>query len=324
MAGADGEQKARTQAYAKVEIDHLVTGAPLGFDLYLGSPLGGEIKFWGGEDRFTETVKKELMATRAEVFVLEEHREAYYDYLESQLKALVSDKTADVEEASRLAYDLSLHVMERVFERPEAETMSRAKDVIITAADLIMNDDRALLALLSLAKHDYYTYTHSCNVGLFSIGLMKQLLKEGQDHDIYALGAAFFFHDLGKIEVGLNIINKPGKLSEEEWEQMRRHPQYGFDILGKTGFLTDEARRVVLQHHERFDGSGYPEHLTAKDIHLYGRVCAITDVFDALTSERSYKKRLTPFEAARIMLDDMEGHFDPGLVRRFIQMFAGK
>jgi hypothetical protein len=99
---------------------------------------------------------------------------------------------------------------------------------------------------------------------------------------MHELGAGFFLHDLGKVEVDASIINKPGKLTEEEMSRMRQHPHMGYKLLYETNELTHECKKIVLQHHERYDGKGYPNGLQGNDIHLYGRICSIADVFDAL------------------------------------------
>ncbi|MBZ0257043.1 HD domain-containing protein, partial [bacterium] len=134
-------------------------------------------------------------------------------------------------------------------------------------------------------------------------------------------GSAFFLHDIGKTEIPYRILSKPGRLTDEEMEIMREHPLRGLRILKEAGELSEECSVIVSQHHERNDGSGYPYGLTGNQIHEYGKICAIADVFDALTMERSYKKPLTTFEALQIMKEKMPGHFDVELFRKFVQLF---
>ena len=105
---------------------------------------------------------------------------------------------------------------------------------------------------------------------------------------MHELGAGFFLHDLGKVKIDTAIINKPGKLTAEEMRQMRRHPNLGFTILSKTKQLSEECKLIVLQHHERNDGTGYPNGLRGDAIHIYCRLCSLADVYDALTSVRPY------------------------------------
>ena len=126
-------------------------------------------------------------------------------------------------------------------------------------------------------------------------------------------------HDLGKIGIPDRILLKPGKLDAEEWEIMKTHAQIGAKILsGSDSSLIQMAHEIALNHHEKWDGSGYPNGLKGEDIPLTGRISAICDVFDALTSERSYKKAWTTNEAFQLIEDDMGSHFDPNLARVFL------
>ena len=118
------------------------------------------------------------------------------------------------------------------------------------------------------------------------------------------------------------IINKPARLSDEEMAQMRKHPQYGYEILARTRQLTEECRTIVLHHHERFDGSGYPLGLKGEDIHLYGRICSLADVFDALNSDRPYRKGLGPFAALKVMKEEMMFHFQKDMFEKFVMLFS--
>ena len=104
-------------------------------------------------------------------------------------------------------------------------------------------------------------------------------------------------------------------------QEIRRHPALGFKILHNTGQLTEECKLIVLQHHERYDGKGYPKGLRSKDIHLYGRICIIVDVYDALTSDRPYRKKMAPFDALKLMQTEMIGHFDKELFEQFVMIF---
>ncbi len=126
-------------------------------------------------------------------------------------------------------------------------------------------------------------------------------------------------HDVGKIGIPDSVLLKPGKLDDDEWEIMRKHPQYGADIIGKhPSALLHTAYEIALHHHEKWDGSGYPNQLKAQDIPLSARVVAIADVFDALTSHRPYKKAWPTEKAVALIQDSAGSHFDPELVKAFM------
>ena len=112
-----------------------------------------------------------------------------------------------------------------------------------------------------------------------------------------------------------------GKLTDDEMETMRTHPSHGHDLLSETNQLSEECKVIVMQHHERNDGSGYPLGLSGDDIHLYARICSIADVYDALTSERTYKAKLEPFYALKLMKEEMITHFSKELFDKFVLLF---
>ncbi|MEH6814186.1 MAG: HD-GYP domain-containing protein, partial [Motiliproteus sp.] len=182
-------------------------------------------------------------------------------------------------------------------------------------------DDQTARNLLRITSHDFYTYTHSVNVGVTSLMVAKELFRGSDAHDLEELASGFFLHDLGKVMVRPEVINKPGRLDDAEMKHMRIHPYQGYKLLDAAGEMTEESRYIVMQHHERFDGSGYPKGLQNEDIHIYGRICCIADVFDALTADRSYKKAMSKFEALKLMKDQMSGHFDQKLFSEFVNLY---
>ena len=238
-----------------------------------------------------------------------------------ELRSIISDPDAAPEVKARAVYGKSLEIMKTLFLNPTAEVLGETKKAVGEIADLILNDEETSLNLLQLTSHDFYTYTHSVNVGILGISLAKRLYKGNVEHDIHELGAGFFLHDLGKIKVDQAILNKPGRLDDNEMKRIRIHPFQSYKILEKTNQLTDECRVICMQHHEREDGGGYPRRLVGDQIHDYARVCCITDVYDALTAERSYKKALSPFEALRVMKEEMIGFFHKEIFENFVRLF---
>jgi HD-GYP domain-containing protein (c-di-GMP phosphodiesterase class II) len=218
-------------------------------------------------------------------------------------------------------YDTSLDVMDKLLQSPTVENLTQFKEGVSEMVDHILVDTETSNQLLKITNHDYYTYTHSVNVGVFSVLLAKALYGVSSAHDMRELGAAFFLHDLGKVNVPDRVINKPGRLNEKEMEIMRDHPLDGYQILSDTDQLSPECKIIVMQHHERDDGSGYPLGLHGDEIHVYGRICSIADVFDALTSKRPYKKPMSLFDALLLMKGEMKNHFHPEIFSEFVQLF---
>ena len=242
----------------------------------------------------------------------------------NELHEAIHDKKLPPEQKAKLVQQHSITMMSNLLENPTTETIKEAKQGVSEVVDLILTDDETTFNLLKITSHDYYTYTHSVSVGVLAVSLAKEYFKTSSAHDMHALGAGFFLHDLGKVNIDNAIINKPGKLTAEEMQEMRRHPALGFKLLNDTHQLTGEAKTIVLQHHERHDGTGYPQGLRGSDIHIYGRICAIADVYDALTAERSYKKKMAPFDALKLMHEEMKEHFHKGLFEQFVMMFRAR
>ncbi|WP_260295627.1 HD-GYP domain-containing protein [Sedimenticola hydrogenitrophicus] len=238
-----------------------------------------------------------------------------------ELLEALNDTSMASDMKARAVYEHSRTMMERLFESPSAENIVTSKKVIASITDLVLADDETSSNLLRITSHDFYTYTHSVNVGVTALLLAKELFRDSDAHDLQELGAGFFLHDLGKVMVDPAVINKPGRLTDAEMAHMRIHPFQGFKILKQANALSDECRYIVLQHHEFHDGTGYPKRLKGNEIHRYARICCIADVFDALTSERSYKKAMKPFDALKLMRQQMSEHFDKELFAEFVLLF---
>ena len=239
------------------------------------------------------------------------------------LEAVRDPGMAPAEKAG-VVYQSSLTLMERLLEEPRAENIKEAKKVIKEVVDLILCEPQTAQELLKITSHDVYTYMHCVNVGVLSVLLSKSFAGSLAQGDIHELGAGFFLHDLGKVQVDSAIINKRGDLTPKEMEEIRKHPQKGCEMVTEAGELTDECRTIIMQHHERIDGSGYPLWLRGGDILLPGHICAVADVYDALTSTRSYQKRLTTFQALKYMKEKLEGKFLKEVFEELVRIFAPK
>jgi HD-GYP domain-containing protein (c-di-GMP phosphodiesterase class II) len=237
------------------------------------------------------------------------------------LKEAIEDQAMLPEKKAATVYEHSRELMNKLFAGPSAEAIGVTKEAIGNIADLIIADDETALNLLKITSHDFYTYTHSVNVGVLGISLAKRLYGKTSEHDMRELGAGFFLHDLGKVRIDPEILNKPSRLDDDEMNTMRIHPYQSFRILEESSHLSVECRVIAMQHHEREDGTGYPRRLMGNEIHDYARICCIADIFDALTAERSYKKALTPFHALQIMKEQLLGHFHKEIFANFVLLF---
>lgn len=183
--------------------------------------------------------------------------------------------------------------------------------------DSIFRNQDALLPLARLKHHDSYTFEHSVGVCTLMTAFARGLKLERPVIKEIALGA--LLHDVGKAKVPDEILNKPAKLTDAEFATMKSHVVQSVIILQHTPKVSDTALQVAGQHHERYDGSGYPNRLQGAGISLYGQMAAIVDVYDAISSERVYHRGMEPTQALRKLLEWSDHHFDPALVQSFIR-----
>lgn len=181
----------------------------------------------------------------------------------------------------------------------------------------IERNSAALLSLVRLKTADDYTYMHSVAVCALMIALGRRL---GLDEStLQQAGMAGLLHDIGKMGVPSDVLNKPGKLTDDEFVVVKRHPTQGWEILKAAGMTDEIALDVCLHHHERIDGRGYPEKLTGDQITLFARMGAVCDVYDAISSERCYKQPWPPGESIKRMASWREGQFDEKVFQAFLK-----
>ncbi|SBT05847.1 Metal dependent phosphohydrolase [Candidatus Propionivibrio aalborgensis] len=192
-----------------------------------------------------------------------------------------------------------------------------AQKLVEEISDSISRNPGALISLARLKTADDYTYMHSVAVCALMIALSKQLKLD--EKLTRSAGIAGLLHDLGKALMPMDVLNKPGKLTDEEFAIIKTHPEEGHKLLlGSTG-ADEMALDVVLHHHEKTDGSGYPKRLKDSEISLYAKMGAVCDVYDAITSNRPYKAGWDPAESLRKMAEWAKGHFDPTVFQAFVK-----
>lgn len=173
--------------------------------------------------------------------------------------------------------------------------------------------------LYHLKSSDDYTYTHSINVSLLCNVFANWLhLTDSQIENITVAG---LLHDLGKLQVDKDILTKPGKLTKGEFDEMKKHPQLGFNLI-KDQNISKDIKEGALMHHEKIDGSGYPLGLTGDEIHPFGKIVAIADIYDAMTSNRSYHKKYSPFRVINMFEQESYGLLDTKFLFVFLENIA--
>ena len=231
----------------------------------------------------------------------------------------------DVKRLAKKVFFKSITHLKEVFEREKdnkrvhLKTTRRLMQSIINS---VISDENFMLGLSNIKNYDEYTLNHSINVCVLAICLGRRLGLEKSE--LMELGIAAFFHDIGKLEIPIEILNKPGRLTDEEKKIMERHPYLGAEILvglKEVSHLPVRAMYVALEHHLNADLSGYPHQWKKASINLYSMIVEICDVFDAVTTNRPYRKRhFTRYEALNMMLEKSGRDFEPHLLRIFANM----
>jgi HD-GYP domain-containing protein (c-di-GMP phosphodiesterase class II) len=314
MATKQGPPKADSRGYLPIGIETLVPAVALEFDLYLRAEPAGAVVLFREQryplepddlDRLRESgVRTLYIAVAGHV--------AYCRYLHDQVTHNDSLPPAQRFQLLRAA---NRAVFETAFHSGNTNRLVEfAHEFGTQMVDLVCDQDLVLSSLLPLMAHDYYTYTHVTNVCTYCLVLADRLgiSKRG---DLLAIATGASLHDLGKREIAPAVLNHPGRLSDEQWEVIRRHPVDGFRALCTRDDLEWGQLMMVYQHHERPDGRGYPVGSVADEIHPWARLCKVADVFDALSCDRPYRKA-EPVERVLAFLEERIGtEFDEEIVR---------
>jgi putative nucleotidyltransferase with HDIG domain len=227
--------------------------------------------------------------------------------LKAELKRAVKVRREATEVVSGIMEDVRLG---------KKVAMELVTPVVQKMADSIMTNQNAMLGLTRIREMDQYTFEHSVSVSILLVTFAKHLGMSPDD--VVEMGIGGLLHDIGKTKTPLKVLNKPAKLTDSEFETMRKHVTYSEQLLSLVPGFSDIALKVAAEHHERFDGSGYPNKKRGEEISLYGQMAAIVDVYDAITADRCYHKGMSPNAAIRKLNQWAGGHFNPELVQSFI------
>ena len=265
--------------------------------------------------QFTREQIRSAGITNVEVEEFEEKKEEY--------KTLQADTKAQAKTSYFKTITTVSEVMENI-KIGKAVSVKRAKRSVQNMVDMLLADESTLLGLTTLRCHDVYTHNHSVNVCILSLAMGQRLGYNKEQLSV--LGMAGLFHDMGKANVPLEVLNKTTEFTEEDWQQMRRHPIEGVKYLLRFKGINNTTIRMVtgvFEHHLNYDLSGYPKLLNPWKLSVIGRILGIVDCYDALTSSRVYNR--TPFppeKALKFMLSKSGKAFDPILLKVFVNLIG--
>ncbi len=314
-----------TVEYIPASLNAIRVDTIVGCDLFIQQCVGKETRYvlyCSGasvvkSDRIDDLKKNK----GSRLFIRKADQKIYLKYVESSLKNIINDDRVDIKEKAYIVYDVAKNIMTDVFEDPRSgEQVERSKNWVSNTIDFVIQSKGAFPNMISMISYDYYTYTHSVNVSVLGLLFAKYLGFDGDEMQVF--GTGLLLHDVGKTQVDQAIINKKEKLNDEEFMKIKMHVEYGADILKQTGGVDASSFFPIMQHHEKNNGKGYPNKLKGDGIHKYGKIAGIVDVYDALTTKRSYSDARKPFSALKIMNDEMAGSFDEKYFKDFI-LFLG-
>ncbi|MBU8933317.1 MAG: HD domain-containing protein [candidate division Zixibacteria bacterium] len=302
-------------------LDSLRVDSILDFDLYIEVDTQ-QILYRSADLPFTDRTRQSLMDNKVErLFITNTNRARYQRYIECNLPKILTDPSVREEKKANILYDASTNLVQDVLENPTyGENIQRSSELVTSTVGYILQGRDAFLNLMAISSFDYYTYTHSVNVCTFSVALAQQLgCKDEQS--LNQLGVGALLHDIGKSKVPDRILHKRAPLNNTEFEIMKKHPQWGTDLLAESDHLAPTSHYPVLQHHERGEGQGYPNGLKLSEMHFYSQIVAICDTFDAMTTVRVYQGAIDTFPALRTMFA-MQGAYNEKILRAFAALMG--
>lgn len=297
--------------YFRIRLSTLRPNKAIPFDVYLFLD-GKHILYLNAGDRLQDK-KIDLLNFRDSgnsFLVLDKDKDTYRQFVRDEMNSTENSPLFK----AKLLRESSIAILEDLFENPDVGfALNNAKPIVEDLIQFMQDEPESMGNLISLSGHDFYTYNHSFDVSIYSLGLGQAigLSKE----DITELGQGSLFHDVGKRNVPLEILCKKGGLDESEWAQMRMHPQYGLIILNEFPDISDAIKAACFEHHESWSGGGYPQSISGEEIHPYARIVAITDTYDAMTTQRSYNVPMKPVEAVTMMKEKLAGRYDPDMLK---------
>lgn len=314
------------QKFRPINLKYLKGEMQESFEIFYKTEMFGTpryVKFASTDSRHQQKTRKMIEEKEGaeDFFIKEDDLVKYFNQATTHLREMIADPSISLEEKTGKIYDVSKEIMKDFFEFNASPKVLKSSEEVLEIMDECLSDaDADFHSIFSITSKDYYTYTHSVNVGLYCLAYG---VKTGMGaSDIKYLGLGGMLHDVGKTKIKPSILNKNGKLTDEEFEVVKTHSSYGEEMLGIMQCYPTCVIHVAGQHHEKYDGNGYPDGLVGEEIAYFARICKIADVYDALTTRRSYKKALAPYDALTVMRKQMHNEFDLEIFGNFVRFMG--
>ncbi len=293
----------------------------LGIDIYLRASAGSAPVLFCSADELPDFRRLIPLVSQGvnKLFIDASDRGKYQHYLRDHWADLLANEEIPIANRTAILSEVIRDVLNEEFSDGNTDSVVAASQRLGQVTCNLL-EDQVIIAqqMCNVLHHDYATFTHCTNVSLYSVLLAREL--GFSDKELKEIAVGGLLHDLGKLQIDDRILTKPGKLDEYEFREIKKHPVTGFALLVDRGDLSFGQLMMTYQHHERMDGSGYPVGCLGDEIHPWAKLCAIVDVYEALTSNRPYRSPMTP-KTALTLLDKGEGtEFDPEMLKCWRQL----
>ena len=252
------------------------------------------------------------------VFIHIKDKIKYQNDMQKHISSIIDDESICLNVKASLLNDIAKETINTLFKAEiTVESLEKADNIITNSINLILSDESAMRSMLKVASFDYYTSTHCIDVSTYAIAFGKFLGLSTTE--LKLLGKAALLHDIGKKDINKDIICKNGKLTYDEFEEVKNHPTFSAQILRECGEYDERLLNIVEQHHEKCDGTGYPKGLKKDEIDDFAKIVAICDIFHALTTRRTYKNEMGKSEAIMLMYETMSSGICLDYLRKFVK-----
>ena len=313
-----------SEAYTPVQLDSLCPESVMGFNLYLHQDSTTDPVLYCSHDApLTGEQRRILVDSNVKtMYISKSDSDLYQEYLEEHIGDILNAPDVTAAQKTEVMYGCAQTMLESMFTAPDAPgLMKRSHAMVAEISEFVFRDKDAFPSFLETCALDYAVYSHSVNVFMYSLSLAQRLGYTDRDW-LNRFGTGALLHDIGKSRIDPEILHFPGSLTDEQWEIIRMHPVWSWEILTKQGITDEVILNVARSHHEKLTGKGYPDNLPAEEVLDYVRIVTICDIFDALTTKRSYKDAADTFSALKLMREKMADELDFEMFKVFVNMMC--
>jgi HD-GYP domain-containing protein (c-di-GMP phosphodiesterase class II) len=300
-----------------VDLQALRVGADLDFDLYISE--SGELVLYRAASLPFDVGDASRLATGGARFLFapDDHAARVARYFERHLTDILTDDAIPTAAKARTAVFGAEGLARDILDEPNEQNLRRARRMVGSIVSFGATNALAVRQLIRATSDHGGLEVHSTNTAVYALAIASRAGITSLTRVVdLTLGA--FFHDIGMTEIPLEILEKPGPLTPDDWELVWRHPEIGEGIISETRVFNDPVATAVRMHHERIDGAGYPDSAQGAEIPWEARVVSVAEVFDALTSQRPYRQPIRSYHAIQLMLDGESGVLDRDVIRSLI------